>query len=142
MSGRLEAGSVDLVPLNISAKRRTSAGEPVATALTLSTRGGVALDDPGHAVHTTLLGCGRQSGGKVHRLIKHGCSDCDLLSHIAEDRELRPGGDQGISDAIGPNSRALAIPRSSPMIRSRAKMRSARANLPKPNATMRDSDIT
>ncbi len=33
-------------------------------------------------------------------------------------------------------------PRSSPVIRSRAKMRSARANLPKPNATMRESDAT
>ena len=33
-------------------------------------------------------------------------------------------------------------PRSSPVIRSRAKMRSARANLPKPNATIRESDAT
>ena len=33
-------------------------------------------------------------------------------------------------------------PRSSPVIRSRAKMRSARANFPKPRATMRESDAT
>lgn len=33
-------------------------------------------------------------------------------------------------------------PRSSPVIRSRAKMRSARANLPKPKATIRVSDAT
>ena len=33
-------------------------------------------------------------------------------------------------------------PRSSPVIRSSAKMRSARANLPKPKATMRESDAT
>ena len=33
-------------------------------------------------------------------------------------------------------------PRSSPVIRSRANMRSARANFPKPRATMRESDTT
>ena len=33
-------------------------------------------------------------------------------------------------------------PRCSPVIRSKAKIRSARANLPKPNATMRESDAT
>src|SRR4051812_34059571 len=33
-------------------------------------------------------------------------------------------------------------PRSSPVMRSRAKMRSARANFPKPRATMRESDAT
>jgi hypothetical protein len=33
-------------------------------------------------------------------------------------------------------------PRSSPVIRSNAKIRSARANFPKPNATIRESDAT
>ena len=60
-------------------------------------------------VHTTLLGRGRQSGSKVHCLIEHGCSNGGLLAHVAEDRDLRPGCNQGIGDPIDPNARAPAI---------------------------------
>ena len=60
-------------------------------------------------VHTTLLGRGRQSGGKVHCLIEHGCSNGGLLAHVAEDRDLCPGCNQGIGDPIDPNARAPAI---------------------------------
>ena len=60
-------------------------------------------------IHPTLLGRGGQPRGEVHCLVEFGCSDGGFLAHIAKNRHLSPGRDQGVGDPIDPDSSAAAI---------------------------------
>ena len=60
-------------------------------------------------IHPALLGRGGQPRGEVHCLVEFGCSDGGFLAHIAKNRHLSPGRDQGVGDPIDPDSSSAAI---------------------------------
>lgn len=60
-------------------------------------------------VHSPLIGCRREPGSQVQRLVELRSENGGLLSHVAQDGALRPRGDQRFRHSVDPHPGTATI---------------------------------